>query len=245
MDHSDDQGYVYLAAGLFNLGTNFQNAYIANRLEEHGYRCFLPQRDGFEVARFVEFLQQAKDNDATRRYASEIAHFVPYYLDLGYFLSRSIAVVASLDDPLDSGMIVEISYARLSNLPVIGFRSDIRSPLGNVSEEIAINPFPVRQCDVYIKAATPTGDLASVYRATDAFVETIESELRARVPLKHNRMATSDNPVLQDIVKGAAILFDGLSRPFGTDAMREIANRYVQHKDFFDAQQPKFLAINT
>ena len=41
---------IYFAGPLFNQAEKDYNLKIANLLEKHGYKVFLPQRDGFEAA---------------------------------------------------------------------------------------------------------------------------------------------------------------------------------------------------
>ena len=43
---------IYFAGPLFNQAEKDYNLKIANLLEKHGYKVFLPQRDGFEAALF-------------------------------------------------------------------------------------------------------------------------------------------------------------------------------------------------
>jgi hypothetical protein len=53
-----------------------------------------------------------------------------YLLDLGHFLYRSDVMIASLDEPLDPGVIVEMMYAKMFNKMLIGYRTEMRTPYG-------------------------------------------------------------------------------------------------------------------
>jgi nucleoside 2-deoxyribosyltransferase len=235
---------IYLASGIFNINTNIYNAYLAKQLEARGYNCFLPQRDGFEVANYFIFLEAAREYFSEEE-ASIISHYVPYYLDLGYFMSRSIATVANIDEPVDLGMVVEIAYARFCNIPVIGLRTDLRSPLGNATDVIGINPFPVEQCDCYIKADTPTGGYDEIIEATNVIIDKIEEKLREWIARKKSNMTENDNPIIKDIIKGSDILFTDLdmNEIHTKESMKEIAERFIENKKFFLANAPELVSI--
>ncbi|MEM7431744.1 MAG: hypothetical protein AAF351_07370 [Pseudomonadota bacterium] len=249
---SNEFPYVYMAAGLFNADTNVFNAYLTEQLEKSEYfanndlKCYLPQRDGFEVAKFVDFLNNAKnirmDNGELMdpKVAADIARYVPYYLDLGQYLSKSRAVVAMIDDPIDSGMVVEIAYAAICNIPVIGLRTDLRSPLGNVTDWIGINPFPAEQCDVFIKTETPTGGLAEVLKACDDIAGEVIRYLDKYIPLKQNKMAENENHIFKNLIQGAQYIFDGIDGNIHTkEAMTEIALNYLHHMPMLNQIAPE------
>ena len=243
-----EKGFIYIAAGLFNGNTNLFNAYITDHIEQAGFRAYLPQRDGFEVAKFIAFLRAAKSvfDQQDPAIATNIGRYVPYYLDLGHFMSRSIAVVANLDDPLDSGMVVEIAYAKMCNLPVIGVRTDLRSPLGEVEDTIGINPFPVEQCDCFIKAYPPTGGYETVIERTDAILAKVNEKLTEWIPRKKNNMRdpNNSNPIFQDIVKGADILFGNLEGDLHSkENMIEIAKRFAANQKLLLGIAPELVSI--
>lgn len=242
--------FIYVAAGLFNANTNMYNAYLTKNLESLGYSCYLPQRDGFEVGRFIAFLNTAKDalgveETSDSNLAEEVARYVPYYLDLGYFMSRSIAIVANLDDPIDTGMVVEIAYSSICNIPVIGVRTDLRSPLGNVEDVIGINPFPVEQCDCYIKAYPPTGNYDDVFKKTDFIIGKVDEKLKEWIPKKKNNMTENDNPIFKNLVKGAEILFSDIDDIHTQDNMIKIAQRFAGNKEFLLSIAPELVSITS
>lgn len=238
--------FIYIAGGLFNAETNFMNAYITEFFEKKGYNCFLPQRDGFEVAKFVDFLNTDKTiKGLTPELAAEIGHFVPYFLDLGFFMSNSSIVLANLDEPIDDGMVVEMSYAKFADIPIIGFRTDIRTPFGNVKDALAINPFPVQQCDVFIRMPLPAGVYDEVLKTADKITETLNKYLEELIPTKKNKMKDSKDPIFKNIVKGSELLFHDIKDRHTIDNMKKIAERYIQNKDFFQSVSPKVIDLNT
>ena len=184
-----------------------------------------------------------KNSDPTL--AEEVARYVPYYLDLGYFMSRSIAIVANLDDPIDTGMVVEIAYSTICNIPVIGVRTDLRSPLGNVEDVIGINPFPVEQCDCYIKAYPPTGNYDDVFKKTDFIIRKVDEKLKEWIPKKKNNMTENDNPIFKNLVKGAEILFSDIDDIHTQDNMIKIAQRFAGNKEFLLSIAPELVSITS
>lgn len=248
--------YIYVAAGLFNANTNMFNAYLTKQLEESlDYQCFLPQRDGFETGKMIPFFNTIKDElgldenadpKKAEELATAIARYVPYYLDLGYFLSRSVAIVAILDEPIDVGLVVEISYAAICNIPVIGVRTDLRTPLGNMGDTIGINPFPVEQCDCFIKADTPAGDYDQVMETTDSLTNEIKEKLEEWIPKKKNNMMENENPIFQDLIKGSEMLFWDIGEDRHTrENMLKIAHRFRENKEFLLSIVPQLVKIES
>jgi hypothetical protein len=255
--------YIYMAAGLFNVETNMVNAYFTKKIEEAlrnkklVYRgqeidsqCYLPQRDGFEVGKIADFIQHAgsilpPDSKLT---AAEVVMYVPYYLDLGFFMSNSVAVVANLDEPIDNGLMVEISYAHLCNIPVIGLRTDLRTPLGARADILSINPFIVEQCDCFVWSETPPGELEDVMLHTDKIIAEIEKLLHRWVadPEKGNEMRKSDNRIFKNIIKGSDLLFGDLQGDIHTDEnMTKIVKNFAKHRDFLMQIAPELVPIGT
>lgn len=265
--------YVYMAAGLFNVETNMVNGYLTKRLED-GFaekaltingeavdaQCYLPQRDGFETGKIASFLAHAKtvlnpdgeeDGGAMaagsgKLTAGEVVMYTPYYLDLGYFMSNAVAVIANLDEPIDVGLVVEISYARLCNIPVIGIRTDLRTPLGKPSEILSINPFVVEQCDCFLWAETPRGNFSDVLAATDKIYEETDKQLRKLIDLadKGNEMRRSANPIFKNIVEGSDFLFSNLKGDFHSkDNMTKIVKNFDEHKDFLREIAPQLISV--
>lgn len=253
--------YVYMAAGLFNVETNLVNAYFTKVLEasfekepltrdgkELSAQCYLPQRDGFEVGKIAGFLAHAKDilPPKSKLTPAEVVMYVPYYLDLGYFMSDAVAVVANLDEPIDNGLMVEISYAHLCNIPVIGLRTDLRTPLGARDNILSINPFIVEQCDCFIWSETPPGDYLAVVTHTDRIIQKVDEHLRKWVasPEKGNRMRASENPIFQNVIKGSELLFSDLEGDIHTpENLTKIIKIFAEHQEFLLQITPELVTI--
>ena len=254
--------YVYIAAGLFNVETNTVNAYLTKKLESSfsksplihngasvDAKCYLPQRDGFEVGKIAAFLHHAKKIlPHGRLTASDVVMYVPYYLDLGYFMSEAVAVIANLDEPIDAGLVVEISYARLCNIPVIGIRTDLRTPLGETGDILSINPFVVEQCSCFIWSETPKGNYDELISETDKIIDEIEKQLRkwAANPEKENNMKESENPIFKHIVQGSDMLFSNLTGDIHSkENMTKIIKSFEENQDFLLAIAPETKKLGT
>ena len=61
---------------------------------------------------------------------SRATSWIIYLLDLGRFLYGSDVCIANLDEDLDPGVIVEIMFAKMMGKPVIGYRTEMRTPYG-------------------------------------------------------------------------------------------------------------------
>ena len=65
---------------------------------------------------------------------SEAKAWIIYLLDLGRFLWTADVCVANLDEPTDPGVLVEVMFAHMMGKPVLGYRTEARSPYGTLSD---------------------------------------------------------------------------------------------------------------
>jgi len=110
---NSDSKSIYFAAALFASRECVFNIELANSLEEKGYKVNLPQRDGFEFGSY--FFDKIKlDNKflPTRAEKDFAFAWIIYMLDVGKFLFESDVLIANLDETLDVGVIIEMSFAR-------------------------------------------------------------------------------------------------------------------------------------
>lgn len=212
---------LYFAAPFFNLAEISANTLLAAAFEERGWPVYVPQRDAFDFAT----LQNTVQAMTTSRPADVIVQDLIYLVDIGHFLTRSRAVVANFEEPIDEGVLVEACAARRMRIPVVGWRSDMRSPFGAMREAMGgTHFFASYQCDAWhifrpaaSKASAPerrAGLLA------DTLTPLLERELERR----------AGDPVLDEEMRRlkelAARVFDG-DGPFGPpDAVRGIVERY-------------------
>jgi nucleoside 2-deoxyribosyltransferase len=124
---------IYFASALFNSRELVNNSIIEQELVNKGYRVFLPQRDGFEFSKLTQILENVLDSKDVNKATEDII----YILDMGWALQNSQIVIGNYDEPMDPGVIVEMCYAMFAcNKPVIGYRTDTRSPYGVFLSEL-------------------------------------------------------------------------------------------------------------
>lgn len=130
----------YFAASLFSARDRLFNRRLCEQIESNGITCFLPQRDGFEFSILGKLLDKSELEQG-------ILQELIYLLDIGVLLPKSDIVLAVLDEPMDEGVIVEICYAKLLGIPVIGVRTDSKAPFGEKEDKFGGGHFfPMFQC---------------------------------------------------------------------------------------------------
>ena len=77
--------------------------------------------------------------------------WIIFEVDLGCFLHSSDIVICNLDEPLDPGMIVEMMFAKMTNKPVIGYRTEMKTPFGRIDDfNNGMHFFCYFPCDAYL-----------------------------------------------------------------------------------------------
>lgn len=194
---------IYLAAALFSARETAFNLSLAEHLAAAGYGVDLPQRDGFEFAALdVQLRRLVPSADI----AAAVQQII-YHLDMGWFLPRCNVVLAVLDEPLDDGVLIEMAYARMGGIPIVGLRTDVRSPYGSLSDPGGgAHFFPYLQCDHFLSVRLPYADRV---QAADDWQQML---LRLDRILAHLPLAkVSPPPVWQQLIHRANRLFAGIN----------------------------------
>jgi nucleoside 2-deoxyribosyltransferase len=98
---------------------------LANCFEKAGFRTFLPQRDGLELAPCTEALVGRGLDPAAA--ASLVARAI-FALDVYQVLEACDGIVANLNGRVpDEGAVSEAAIAWSSGKPVVGYKADTRS----------------------------------------------------------------------------------------------------------------------
>ena len=114
---------VYFAAPLFSQAEKDYNLELTKLLEEHGYKVFLPQRDGFEAAQLIGKSEE------------ELIKMI-FEKDVGEILKADIIFMV-LDGRIpDEGACVELGIAYANNKRCYGVKTDTRS----VETHLDLNP---------------------------------------------------------------------------------------------------------
>ncbi len=228
------QTTIYHAAALFSGREAAFNTAVTEELERtSSFRVLLPQRDGYEFGA----LQPALARRLPDRSEDEIAlavQSVIFVLDMGRFVADCDVVIANLDEPLDEGVVVEISYARMIGKPVIGFRTDARSPFGRLDDRLGgLHFFPAYQCDVLIRHAIPAKSQQTAEREIGLLVEALATaihDLRAKATRRPADNLEPGSP-LGAVQRCAGFLFTGIEDIHSDAGLAEVTERYLRHAD--------------
>lgn len=72
-------------------------------------------------------------------------------IDVGLYLANSDVCIANLDEELDPGVLIELMYAKMMGIPIVGFRTETRTPYGRPETcNKGMHIFPYFICDKYI-----------------------------------------------------------------------------------------------
>lgn len=166
---------LYIAAALFNSRETRFNIEFVKQIENLKYKTIFPQRDGFEY----KFLAKTTEKFLPPDKIAQSVRDLIYLLDMGVFIPESDIVIANLDEPLDEGVIVEMTYAHLMGKPVIGFRTDVRTPFGLDQGLGGMHAFVALQCDYLIiqhpSSANATEADLSIKKLAQQIDRTIQS----------------------------------------------------------------------
>lgn len=223
---------IYFAAALFNGPDKQFNIRLATELERKGYNVFLPQRDGYEFASLDSALSEVLLQEEVAGARQTIIRL----LDLGIFVPRSNIVLVRLDEPLDPGADVETVRSRLMGKAVVGFRTDVRSPYGLLSEPLGgMHFFLAAECFAFVSYHMFCRSVAEAEREFKILVNkilvAIETALeKARVDRGHFSVRNENN----QLMKQAELLFEGIfPNIHSPKALAEIACRYKKHREGF------------
>jgi nucleoside 2-deoxyribosyltransferase len=219
----EEKKKVYFAAGLFNLADKYFNSELAEALC-YDFEVILPQKEGFEFSKLNECLEGIVEQHEIKNAANHLI----YYLDLGYLLPRSDFCFARLDEPVDEGVVCEIGHARKFKIPVIGYRTDCRSPYGSSDNEVrGAHFFPAYDCDSFINFSslgieTPMKGKEAIKQLAEylrlAALKILDSSDEG-VPKKEINL-DSGIPYIGNY------LFSGIKYRKSIEGLREIAQRY-------------------
>jgi nucleoside 2-deoxyribosyltransferase len=232
---------IYFAAALFSSRETVFNAALGNHLEQADHSLFLPQRDGFEFGNLFNTLK----NSIPATHINGAMQTIIYLLDMGWELPRADAVVANLDEPLDDGVLVEISYAKLMGLPVIGFRTDARSPYGPSTDPLkGIHFFPAFQCDIYLAQTSERDEINDSDRLITNLAMEINSALAScPIPTKEQRNISKFQQI-KDLIDASNLLFDGVEDIHSEQGIQSIVVKFLKHQAKFANLRPKIIPVS-
>ena len=118
-----DGNKIYFASPLFNAAEREYNLKLVHLLERHGYKVFLPQRDGYLAAELENMTEAEKLDKIFKKDEEEV-------------LKADIIFVLLDGRAPDEGACVELGIAYASGKRCYGFKTDARS----VEYGMDINP---------------------------------------------------------------------------------------------------------
>lgn len=229
---------IYNAAALFNARETYFNSALVERLENLGYRIILPQRDGFEFGNLIEILRNTIPPDEIDRVVSNII----YFLDIGVFIPSCDVVLANLDEPVDEGVVIEASYAKLMGKYVIGLRTDVRSPYGSRDNIFGgMHFFSSFQSQRFISHHMSCSTASTRELQMDKLINKIDKTIED-AGLTHQYKLPDYalvNPNIKQILDGANLIFKDLSDFNTPKATEQIIKRYMEKKEILEEIFPK------
>ncbi|MEA3248624.1 MAG: nucleoside 2-deoxyribosyltransferase [Nanoarchaeota archaeon] len=231
---------IYPAAALFNGRETHFNSQLVEGLKGLGYKTNFPQRDGFEFGNLTEVLSGKLQQD---QIGSAVQNII-YFLDMGVFVPKSDVVLANLDEPLDEGVMIETSYAKLMGKFVIGLRTDVRSPYGIPTDNFGgMHFFPAYQTHQFIHHYMPSKTPEERNEQMSSLVQRIDNTIKTAGITHINTIPkyAKNNPNLQPILEGADLLFSGITDIHSERGLEKIASRYIKYQERLKEIGPKLL----
>jgi hypothetical protein len=232
---------IYDAGNLFTAPDQFYNLLLGNRIERLGHKVIIPQRDGFEFSKLTKSLDGILASEEIPNAVNRII----YLLDKGKFIGQDSDVcIARLDEPLDGGVDNEIDFCKMKGIPVIGYRTDVRSPYGNYNNESGgMHFFPAYTCDKFILIPP---NFKTMMDADEHFSK-LANEINESIPeliSKYKQMnkeyGRHDTPLFYNqIVTKSGYLFLDIKDIHSEEGLFEIANRYVERKSEIEKILPE------
>jgi nucleoside 2-deoxyribosyltransferase len=225
---------LYFAAALFSARETWFNRTLSVALEQRGYPVILPQRDGFEFGALGRKLEAILPAEAV----ADMVQTIIYVLDIGRFLASSQVVVANLDEPLDDGVIVEICDARNRGIPVVGFRTDVRTPYGSSADALGgVHFFPAFQCDAFFRHHMPNKSTEESAHEWEQLLFLLERAIG--MAMQATRHATR---LPQKVDELAEQLFGGLGDLHSEQSLTTIAERCSHLQPALKALRPALVS---
>lgn len=229
---------IYFASALFSGRETSFNLDIAIRLESLGYNVDLPQREGFEFSNLDRILR----SELPEEEVDSATQTIIYLLDMGILLPRNNVVLANFDEPLDEGVVTEVAYGKLMHKLVIGYRTDTRSPYGNLSNRFGgMHFFPAYQTDFFIKTSMTSKTKSEEEDQKNKLVDKIDDIIQKKLGLKHvpHKLPAE----IHHLLEIANTLFLGIEDFRSEESIKLIVNNYSAHKHEIKSFGPRAYQI--
>ncbi len=230
---------IYHAAGLFNSPDQIYNLLLTEKLENKWYKVILPQRDGFEFSKLASNLEKILPKEQVPNAVNRII----YFLDKGKFIGQdSNFCIARLDEPIDEGVVNEIDFCNMVKIPVIGFRTDVRSPYGNSNNEVCgAHFFPPYSCNKFILIPPNFRNIKQANEQLDILFLEIDHYIQNNLISKSNSI--DKNSFAYEIISMSKNLFNRIKDLHSKQGLFEISKRYDYYKEKIDKIIPEIVRI--
>lgn len=213
-------GRAYFAAELFNLPARYFNDILVKGLEDKGIQAFSPQRDGFEFSQLAPVLARHLPSEEIETSLNVLI----YAYDIKSIWESDL-VVARFDEPPDPGVDAEVLFANVAKIPVIAYRTDVRSPYGNTSDKFAgMHSFPIKGSQILIiQNSSPSSEkdledlIGKIVTEAETLLQNIPQRNLEEVPEAYRK-----------ILKIANMLFEDVNI-HTEEGLAKIAKRYMEH----------------
>lgn len=221
---------LYFSSPLFNARELDYNREFVRQLEKLGYHVTLPQRDGFDYKELKNQIARFVNEKALPATSSRLI----YLLNTGVLIPESDALIANLDNPIDPGVAVEMTYAHLMGKKVIGVKTGDRNPFDQHNRLGGIHGFPAYQCDEIIlmhphefNTSTPRDGLRKLARKIRHYVPTTQRS-------KHPTMNAS-NPEINRIMSLAKRVIGNHRDIHTKQGLRRVVKNMLSNQSRVDA----------
>jgi nucleoside 2-deoxyribosyltransferase len=126
---------VYCAGPLFNSLEQSEMREISFELEKQGISTFLPQRDGLELSKIIDYIIDIVDSPEK---ASRILERAIFSLDTFYVLNCDALVLNINGRVPDEGAMVEAGIAWASGKPVVIYKNDSRTLINGIDNPMIL-----------------------------------------------------------------------------------------------------------
>lgn len=224
---------AYHGAEMFNLAARFFNDRLVAGVESHGIDVFSPQRDGFEFSELAKTLAKYLPPESIEK----ALHTIILTYDVKALPEKDV-MIARHDEPQDPGVNYETFVSNAFGVPVIAYRTDVRSPYGRLDDPYGgMHTFPVCSSQAMIFAINggKTTD-EEVKNLTERLVNEIQNILSGDYPRKR------DTPFfLRPTFKAIHMLYDGIKDVHSPAGLEELVRRYKAHREELEKLGPRWI----
>jgi nucleoside 2-deoxyribosyltransferase len=172
---------VYCAGPLFTEKEREEMEELASALEQAGFSTFLPQRDGLELTKCVDYLVSS---GMSQQDAGQMMSCAIFALDMFQVLHGCHALVANLNGRVpDEGTVSEAAMAWSRGKPVVGYKADSRTAFGGRDNPLVAGLFEFKLCPTIEEVVQAVYGVLAKLAVSDDSERRREEEIRGYTDL--------------------------------------------------------------